>query len=170
MKIKLLLNVLKRNNYVFYDKVNKLHLSLSSPVGFANTVSQSVKRAILAGNIIDINNVTGIEVSKAVADRNELVLQRLGYKKEQVVLASSEDSNKNEEKLSTPAPNEGLSADDKSNEAPKDEEETKDPVNEEESKEDENADESAKEEAPKAKSSRKKSSKKDKEEEKAGEE
>lgn len=164
MKIKLLLNVLKRNNYVFYDKVNKLHLSLSSPVGFANTVSQSVKRAILAGNIIDINNVTGIEVSKAVADRNELVLQRLGYKKkEQVVLASSEDSNKNEEDLSTPAPKEDLKADDKSNEAPKD------PVNEE-PKEDENADESAKEEAPKAKTSRKKNSKKDKEEEKAGEE
>lgn len=79
MKIKLLLNVLKRNNYVFFDKENRLHLSLGSPIGFANHVSQSVKRAVLAGNVIDVNNVTGIEISDVVAANNEIVLKKMGY-------------------------------------------------------------------------------------------
>lgn len=79
MKIKLLLNVLKRNNYVFFDPESRLHLSLGSPMGFANIVSNSVKRAILAGNIIDIEKTTGIEVSERVEAINKAVLNHMGY-------------------------------------------------------------------------------------------
>ena len=59
--IKLLLNLHKFNNYAFFCPVSRLHLTVSSPVGFANEVTPAILKALKAKTILDVDGVIDIE-------------------------------------------------------------------------------------------------------------
>ena len=53
--LKFMLNTHKFNNYAFFCPVSKLHLTMSSPVGYANEVTPAILRAVKANNVIDVD-------------------------------------------------------------------------------------------------------------------
>ena len=59
--IKLMLNTHKFNNYAFFCPVSRLHLTVSSPVGFANEVTPAISKALKAETILDVDGVINIE-------------------------------------------------------------------------------------------------------------
>lgn len=73
--MRFLLNISKRDNFVFYDQKSKMHLSISSPIGFAKEITPVLKRSILAGNVIDIDNVSGVEVDENIKAINDKILK-----------------------------------------------------------------------------------------------
>lgn len=73
--MRILLNVIKRENFVFFDPVNKIHLNRTNPFGEVNILSNQLKRAIAAGNVIDVDNEFEIEVSEKVKNINEALLK-----------------------------------------------------------------------------------------------
>ena len=72
--MRVLLNIVKRDVSAFFDPVNRMHLNRVNPVGFARELSPSLKRAIIAGTIIDVDNSFGVEISEKVKEYNEKVL------------------------------------------------------------------------------------------------
>lgn len=78
--MRILLNVIKRENFVFFDPENRVHLNRVTPFGNANILSTPLKRAILSGNVIDVDNEFNIEVSSTVRDINKALLDSLGIK------------------------------------------------------------------------------------------
>lgn len=78
--MRILLNVIKRENFVFFDPINKVHLNRVTPFGNADILSSSLKRAILAGNVIDVDNGFNVEISNKVKNINEGLLQSLKIK------------------------------------------------------------------------------------------
>lgn len=59
--IKLMLNLQKFNNYAFFCPVSRLHLTVSSPVGFSNEVTPAILKALKAKTILDVDGVIDIE-------------------------------------------------------------------------------------------------------------
>lgn len=59
--IKLMLNLHKFNNYAFFCPVSRLHLTVSSPVGYANEVTTAILKALKAETILDVDGVVDIE-------------------------------------------------------------------------------------------------------------
>lgn len=59
--IKFMLNTHKFNNYAFFCPVSRLHLTVSSPVGFANEVTPAISKALKAKTILDVDGVVDIE-------------------------------------------------------------------------------------------------------------
>ena len=59
--IKLMLNLHKFNNYAFFCPVSRLHLTVSSPVGFANEVTPAILKALKVKTILDVDGVVDIE-------------------------------------------------------------------------------------------------------------
>ena len=59
--LKLRLNVLKQDNYAFFCPVSRIHLTLSSPVGFSNGVTPAILTALRAGTVIDVDNMVDLE-------------------------------------------------------------------------------------------------------------
>lgn len=72
--MRVLLNIVKRDVSAFFDPVNRMHLNRVNPVGFARELSPSLKRAIIAGTVIDVDNSFGVEISEKVKEYNEKVL------------------------------------------------------------------------------------------------
>lgn len=70
--IKLMLNTHKFNNYAFFCPVSRLHLTVSSPVGYANEVTAAILRALKAQTILDVDGVVDIETGtvKTAGDTN----------------------------------------------------------------------------------------------------
>lgn len=56
-----MLNTHKFNNYAFFCPVSRLHLTVSSPVGYANEVTAAILRALKAQTILDVDGVVDIE-------------------------------------------------------------------------------------------------------------
>ena len=58
---KLALNTRKFNNYAFFCPVSRLHLTVSSPVGYANEVTPAILKALKAQTVLDVDGVIDIE-------------------------------------------------------------------------------------------------------------
>lgn len=79
--MRVLLNITKRNNFVFFDPVNKVHMSRISPMAEVKELSPSIKRAILSGSLIDIDNSFGLKISSEMESLNEKVLKALNVER-----------------------------------------------------------------------------------------
>lgn len=66
--IKLMLNTHKFNNYAFFCPVSRLHLTVSSPVGYTNEVTAAILRALKAETILDVDGVIDIEAGTVKAE------------------------------------------------------------------------------------------------------
>ena len=64
--VQLMLNVRKSNNYAFFCPVSRLHLTVSSPVGFSSEVTPAILRALKSGVILDVDNVIDIKTGKLI--------------------------------------------------------------------------------------------------------
>lgn len=62
-----MLNRHKFNNYAFFCPVSRLHLTVSSPVGFANEVTPAILKALKAETILDVDGVVDIETGTVKA-------------------------------------------------------------------------------------------------------
>jgi len=71
--MKLQLNFNKPNNYAFFCPVSRLHLTRTNPIGYANEVTPSIKRALKVGNILDITEEKA--ESKTEASSNDQTLK-----------------------------------------------------------------------------------------------
>jgi hypothetical protein len=65
--IKLMLNLHKFNNYAFFCPVSRLHLTVSSPVGFSNEVTPAILKALKAETVLDVDGVVDIETGTVKA-------------------------------------------------------------------------------------------------------
>lgn len=59
--VKLMLNLHKFNNYAFFCPVSRLHLTVSSPVGYTNEVTPAILKAIKAKTVLDVDGVINLE-------------------------------------------------------------------------------------------------------------
>lgn len=59
--IKFMLNLRRPNTYAFFCPVSRLHLTVSSPVGFANEVTPAILTALRTKRILDVDGVIDIE-------------------------------------------------------------------------------------------------------------
>ena len=62
-----MLNLHKFNNYAFFCPVSRLHLTVSSPVGFSNEVTPAILKALKAKTILDVDGVVDIEAGTVKA-------------------------------------------------------------------------------------------------------
>lgn len=62
-----MLNRHKFNNYAFFCPVSRLHLTVSSPVGFANEVTPAILKALKVETILDVDGVVDIETGTVKA-------------------------------------------------------------------------------------------------------
>ena len=67
--IKWMLNTHKFNNYAFFCPVSRLHLTVSSPVGFTNEVTPAILKALKAKTILDVDGVVDIETGTVKAEK-----------------------------------------------------------------------------------------------------
>ena len=81
--IKLMLNTHKFNNYAFFCPVSKLHLTVSSPVGFTNEVTTAILRALKAKTIIDVDNIVDLETGTVKAIKEQKVVSDTKEDKQQ---------------------------------------------------------------------------------------
>lgn len=65
--IKLMLNLHKFNNYAFFCPVSRLHLTVSSPVGYSNEVTPAILKALKAETVLDVDGVVDIETGTVKA-------------------------------------------------------------------------------------------------------
>lgn len=65
--IKLALNLHKFNNYAFFCPVSRLHLTVSSPVGYTNEVTPAILKALKVETILDVDGVIDIETGTVKA-------------------------------------------------------------------------------------------------------
>ena len=56
-----MLNLHKFNNYAFFCPVSRLHLTVSSPVGYTNEVTPAILKAIKAKTVLDVDGVINLE-------------------------------------------------------------------------------------------------------------
>ena len=65
--IKLMLNLHKFNNYAFFCPVSRLHLTVSSPVGFANEVTPAILKGVKSKTLLDVDGVIDLETGTVKA-------------------------------------------------------------------------------------------------------
>ena len=81
-KIRLFLNIADRSVNVLFDNATKLRLTLQKPYGEVDTLTRGLKASIKAGKVIDIDGVSGIEVSDVMKEIHNRVLIIAGIKRE----------------------------------------------------------------------------------------
>lgn len=59
--IKFVLNARKFNTFAFFCPDSRLHLTLSSPVGFSDRVTPAILRGLKSKTIIDVDGVIDLE-------------------------------------------------------------------------------------------------------------
>lgn len=104
--MRILLNTLIRDNYAFFDSDSKACLDLSSPGAIVEGVTPAIRRGILAGTIIDVDQESGIVLAPKQAHIQDLYLKHMGIERKP-----------KETKAETPPPVDNKSAIDKLNEA-----------------------------------------------------
>lgn len=82
--IKLMLDTHKFNNYAFFCPVSKLHLTVSSPVGFTNEVTTAILRALKAKTIIDVDGVIDLKTGAVKAVEKQKVAEQKVQQTEEV--------------------------------------------------------------------------------------
>lgn len=88
--MKLQLNFDKPDNYAFFCPVSRLHLTRTSPVGFADEVTPSIKRALKVGNILDITEEKA-ETEKPVTPQPAPEEQQTPNKEDDIVQEVKEE-------------------------------------------------------------------------------
>ena len=68
-----MLNLHKFNNYAFFCPVSRLHLTVSSPVGFTNEVTPAILKALKVETILDVDGVVDIETGTVKASKQASV-------------------------------------------------------------------------------------------------
>lgn len=56
-----MLNLHKFNNYAFFCPVSRMHLTVSSPVGFADEVTPAILKGLKSKAILDVDGVIDLE-------------------------------------------------------------------------------------------------------------
>ena len=56
-----MLNRQKFNNYAFFCPVSRMHLTVSSPVGYANEVTPAILKGLKSKSILDVDGVVDLE-------------------------------------------------------------------------------------------------------------
>ena len=59
--IKLMLNKYKFNNYAFFCPISRLHLTVSSPIGYTDKVTPAILKALKSKTLLDVDNVIDVE-------------------------------------------------------------------------------------------------------------
>ena len=90
--MKVFLNISKRDNFVFYDPENNMHLSLIAPFGYPTKVTNALIRALKAGNVIDVNNTTGVEISDKIKFHNDIILKKLEVKRDLKIAENNKEA------------------------------------------------------------------------------
>ena len=70
--VKLMLNLHKFNNYAFFCPVSRLHLTVSSPVGYTNEVTPAILKAIKAKTVLDVDGVINLETGTINEDTKQV--------------------------------------------------------------------------------------------------
>lgn len=73
--MRIMLNVIKRDNFVFLDVDNGIHLNRVYPFGYPTKITPALSRAIAAGCVIDIDNSFDIKISDIQTELNEAILK-----------------------------------------------------------------------------------------------
>ena len=81
--IRFALNTKKFNNFAFFCPVSRLHLTLSSPVGFADRVTPAIARALTAQTILDIDGK--VDMTTIVTSKDALKERRIAAKAEPIL-------------------------------------------------------------------------------------
>lgn len=76
--MRILLNTLIRENYSFFDMDSRASLDLSCPGAIVNGITPAIRRGIIAGTIIDVDNESGIEIGEKQKKFNEAYLRHKG--------------------------------------------------------------------------------------------
>ena len=76
--MRILLNTTRKDNYMFIDKESNAFLNLEKPVCVINKLSQAVLRGIKYDTLIDIDEVTGIEVTPAHKAVHDKLIKKCG--------------------------------------------------------------------------------------------
>ena len=92
--IKFMLNKYKFNNYAFFCPVSRMHLTVSSPVGFSNEVTPAILKGLKAKTILDVDGVIDLETGTV----KEAQPEQQAPQPEQVAEAPIEESNETEAK------------------------------------------------------------------------
>ena len=92
--IKFMLNKYKFNNYAFFCPVSRMHLTVSSPVGFSNEVTPAILKGLKAKTILDVDGVIDLETGTV----KEAQAKVQAPQPEQVVEAPIEESKETEAK------------------------------------------------------------------------
>ena len=92
--IKFMLNKYKFNNYAFFCPVSRMHLTVSSPVGFSNEVTPAILKGLKAKTILDVDGVIDLETGTV----KEAQAKVQAPQPEQVVKAPIEESKETETK------------------------------------------------------------------------
>jgi outer membrane biosynthesis protein TonB len=66
-----MLDLHKFNNYAFFCPVSRLHLTVSSPIGFTNEVTPAILKALKAKTILDVDGVVNIETGTVKEAKQE---------------------------------------------------------------------------------------------------
>lgn len=97
--MKLQLNFNKPNNYAFFCPVSRLHLTRTNPIGYADEVTPSIKRALKVGNILDITEEKA--ESKTEASSNDQTLKEEKVVQEVETKEPIEEANVEQQETST---------------------------------------------------------------------
>lgn len=104
-KVRLFLNVADKYTGVIFDKDSKLRLTLNHPYGEVNEITEGIRRSISAGRIIDIDNVSKIEVPDRVKAIHNKILKMANINRnfnkkpveDESVVAVADEGNINDE-------------------------------------------------------------------------
>ena len=107
--VKLMLNLHKFNNYAFFCPVSRLHLTVSSPVGYTNEVTPAILRAIKLSTLIDVDGVIDIETG-TVKDAQPVKTPKSPEKADNADIKQDNSSEQSEKITETPAPDEAPKA------------------------------------------------------------
>lgn len=101
--MKLLLNLRKPYNYAFFDPKSRIHLTVSSPIGFANEVTPAILRGLRSQVIIDVDGVVDIKTGM-IAEKKDSGKGKPAKKDNPVLSQEPEIEAPKEEEITEPAP------------------------------------------------------------------
>ena len=76
--MRILLNKTLRDNFAFFDPDSLACLDMASPGADVPKVTPSIRRAILAGTVIDVDSESGIEITEKQKQFQAAYLRHLG--------------------------------------------------------------------------------------------
>lgn len=105
--LKLMLNLQKFNNYGFFCPVSKVHLTVSSPVGYASEVTPAILKAVKASTVIDVDGKIDLEtgtIKSAPVEPAQVKSEEPVVSPTEDVIPSAEEESQEEESKAPEAP------------------------------------------------------------------